>query len=656
MHDAGVYSYLMSLKLPFYLLVSLIFISGQCHADDNMIDDAYTAYKNRDDKTLAPYIESMQGQPLAAYPEYWYLLLNLDQTDPATIQGFLTRYSDTPFADRLRQEWLKTLGQQQNWPLFLAELPKLTSVDTANNCYAALAQAGDKEILENAKPLWFNANDQPSNCDDLFVIMRAKGILTDSDVWSRMRMIFQANRISIAKAAAGYLSTPPNAAKLKLFDRVAENPQRVLEKKNISTKTRLGRELALYALERLAHSQPDLAVEFWEKIRTNFNMDDQKYAWGRLAMQAARNHKPEALEWYKQADPAALDNDQMAWKARADLRASDWNSLLTTIAAMPPALQEDAAWRFWKARALKETGNKAAADAILLPLSKERQFYGQLAIEELGPVMSAPTVPYHPTEAEIGAIEKLPSVQRALILYNHGLRWESRQEWQWTVRNMDDKRLIAAAEFAFRQEWYDLAISTADKTQLTHDFALRYPTPYREQVQNYARENQLDEAWVYGLVRQESRFVSEAHSGMGATGLMQLMPATAKWIAKKIGFGQFQTNMIHQLETNIQFGTYYLRHILDVMNGQSVMATAAYNAGPGRAKRWVDDTPLEGAIYIETIPFFETRDYVKKVMSNAQYYAQRLGTQVQSIKQRLGTVSSVSTGQNDVAGTDDNKE
>jgi soluble lytic murein transglycosylase len=216
---------------------------------------------------------------------------------------------------------------------------------------------------------------------------------------------------------------------------------------------------------------------------------------------------------------------------------------------------------------------------------------------------------------------------------------------------LDDKHLIAAAEFAFRQEWYDLAINTADKTQLTHDFALRYPTPFRDQMKNYAKANQLDEAWVYGLVRQESRFINESRSGVGAAGLMQLMPATARWIAKKIGFGQYQTDMIHALDTNIQFGTYYLRHILEVTNGQTVMATAAYNAGPGRAKRWVSDKPLEGAVYIETIPFLETRDYVKKVMSNAQYYAQRLGTQMQSIKQRLGTVSSVNSG-NDATTTD----
>ncbi len=255
----------MSKKLPFYLLASLIFLAGQCFADDTLIDDAYTAYKNRDDKALAGYVSQMQGQPLAAYPEYWRLLLTLDQTDSATIDAFLARYSDTPFAEKLRQEWLKSLGKQQNWTQYMAELPKLTLMDTANSCYAALAQAGDKAALQNAKPLWLNANDLPTNCDDLFDVMQGKGVIKDSDVWARLRLIFQANHISVAKSAASYLSKPPNTAALKLFDRVYEDPQRMLEKKNITTKTRLGRELNFYALERVARSQPDLAVELWER-------------------------------------------------------------------------------------------------------------------------------------------------------------------------------------------------------------------------------------------------------------------------------------------------------------------------------------------------------------------------------------------------------
>jgi len=219
------------------------------------------------------------------------------------------------------------------------------------------------------------------------------------------------------------------------------------------------------------------------------------------------------------------------------------------------------------------------------------------------------------------------------------LRWEARTEWNWTTRGFDDMQMIAAAELAARQEWYDIAIITAEKTTLTHDFSLRYPTPYRDLMKSSAREQGLDEAWVYGLTRQESRFIYYAKSGVGASGLMQVMPATAKWIAKRLGLNGYHNSKIGQLDTNIQMGTYYMRHVLDQMDGQPLMATAAYNAGPSRAKRWAASQPMEGAIYAETIPFSETRNYVQKVMGNAYFYAHRLGIKIQTLKQRLGVVA-----------------
>lgn len=631
-----------TLFASFLLLTALALTTSNAVADDDtLFSDAYTAYKNRDDKALIAYGQRLKDYPLAPYLDYWLALLRLDTTDPAAMQALLARYADYPFADRLRGEWLKALGKQQNWTLFLEEYPKLVKEDAAVACYAILARysQGDKEALTLAKPLWMVGSDQPTSCDNLFAEMRKRGVITENDVWARMRLAFRANQVSVARSVARYLSDPPDTKKLKTFDRVYENPQQMLEKKILSQKTRLGRELTLYALGRVARSQPELALELWEKVRTGFNQDDQQYAWGWLATHTARNHLPNALELFKKAGDTPLEAEQHAWKARAALRTLNWDALYDTIMAMPPEMQEDPAWRYWKAYTLKKNGNAVAANALLLPLAKEPSYYGQLAQETLGDVISAPPVTYRATEADVAAIEKLPAVQRTLLLYRLNLRWESRQEWMQTIRNMDDKHLIAAAEFAFRQEWYDLAINTADKTQVMHDFALRYPTPYRDMMQSYAKENQLDEAWVYGLIRQESRFITQARSGVGAAGLMQVMPATARWIAKRIGFGQYQDNMIHQLNTNIQFGTYYLRHVLESMNGQSVMATAAYNAGPGRAKRWADSQPMEGAIYTETIPFNETRDYVKKVMGNAQYYARRLGTKIQTLSQRLGTIA-----------------
>ena len=278
---------------------------------------------------------------------------------------------------------------------------------------------------------------------------------------------------------------------------------------------------------------------------------------------------------------------------------------------------------------------------IFAPLSAEHTFYGQLAGEELSdtPVLSTTPTAYQPDKQDIATIENLPGVRRTLALYRMNLRTDALREWAWVTRNFNDHELLAAAEIARRNEMYDRAINTAEKTVLVHDFSLRYLAPYRAAMRAHIRENGLEEAWVYGLMRQESRFVTSAKSGVGASGLMQIMPTTALWIAKKLGLKDYRASLLHQLDTNLTLGTYYMKNMLSSLDGSPVLASAAYNAGPGRARRWCAETPLEGAIYIETIPFDETRDYVKKVMSNTMYYAREFGTPSRSLKLRLGVIA-----------------
>jgi len=232
----------------------------------------------------------------------------------------------------------------------------------------------------------------------------------------------------------------------------------------------------------------------------------------------------------------------------------------------------------------------------------------------------------------------LPGVQRTLALYRMGLRNEALEEWRWVVRNLNDRELITAAEVARRNEMYDRAIGAADKTVNVHDFSLRFLAPYREVLQEHILEHGLEEAWVYGLMRQESRFVSSAKSNVGAAGLMQVMPATARWVASKLGLKSYRNKLIHQLDTNLRLGTYYMKSVLSQFDDSPVLATAAYNAGPRRAREWRGDRPMEGAIYAETIPFEETREYVKKVMSNTMYYAIQFNAPLRTLKKRLGVV------------------
>ncbi len=245
---------------------------------------------------------------------------------------------------------------------------------------------------------------------------------------------------------------------------------------------------------------------------------------------------------------------------------------------------------------------------------------------------------YRPDARDVAIIARDPGLMRALALYRNGMRYEGALEWAWTVKDYDDRQLLAAAALASRNEWYERAIYTADRTKVLHDFALRFPTPYRDLMREYTAELELDEAWVYGLIRQESRFVVSARSSAGAGGLMQIMPSTAKWIAKRMGLKDHHRELVNQVDTNISMGTYYLRQVMDTLDENPVLASAGYNAGPRRAARWRDTGPLDGDIYTETIPFPETRGYVQKVMSNAMYYARLFGNTNVSLRDRLGTV------------------
>ena len=281
-------------------------------------------------------------------------------------------------------------------------------------------------------------------------------------------------------------------------------------------------------------------------------------------------------------------------------------------------------------------GKHLQAMDILVPLARETNFYGLLAAEEIGATLSAPLDIWKPIDADLKKIQAIPGIQRALHLNSLAMAPEALLEWLYASRGFDDRQLLASAEVAKRANWIYRAVNTADKTRQVHDFSLRFPTPYHELLAAAAKANQLDGV-VYGLMRQESRFMPEVRSHVGAAGLMQLMPATARWVAKKLGVNGFDQSQLTQVSTNLSFGSYYLRYVLDKL-GNQVLATAGYNAGPNRPRRWIADTPMEGAIYAESIPLNETRDYVKKVMANATLYSNRLGLPWRSLKDRIGTM------------------
>lgn len=637
----------MPKTLSAVLMLCLAAAAGAARAasDDELFLEARDAFQRGDIAKMDERAARMdEDYVLLSYVQYWQLRSRLTNASAEDIEGFLARNRGSLTADRLRADWLRQLARERDWAAFMREYPQLVAEDPELACFAYQARLdrGESGVLSQARPLWFTPQVLPESCMPLFQAMFERDMLTTEDTWARIRLALENGNLSGARMLLAYLPAGQRPDG-RTLDSISRRPQRYLDG-SPPLKTRAQREMAIYALYRTGDSWPLIAADRLGRISKQLSEEERGYAWAQLGCAAARNLRPEAVGWFKNA--GRMNDRQLTWRARAALRASDWSEVLAAINAMSKVEARWPSWRYWKARSLAALGRQTEANVMLAALSNEFNYYGQLAAEELGTGISSVPQTWSPDEDDVEDIARDPSLQRALALYKAGLRYEGALEWQWAIREYDDKRLLAAAGLAQENEWYERAIDTAERTTMLHDFALRYPAPYRSLVQEYSRQLSLDEAWVYGLVRQESRFVHTARSSAGASGLMQLMPSTARWAAKQLGLTGHHSTLTETVDTNISLGTYYLREVMDSVGNNAVMASAGYNAGPRRAREWAAGRPLEGSIYVETIPFSETREYVKKVMANTLNYARLFRQSGLSLRDRLGTIPARATPSN----------
>jgi len=632
------------MKFRFVVLILALSLLAQAAAGAPSADERFLAARDAahagDRAKLERIAAELKGHELESYVEYWRLQFALDNADPVTIKAFLARNDKSFLAEKLRADWLKQLGKRAQWTDFDAEYPAIVQADQELACYALQRRyaQGDNSVLDAAMALWLKLMEPPDSCYPVLeALILEKRVLADG-VWARVRRLIEANKLTVARYTMNYLpaSQTPD---VRVVAAVIDKPLPWLAKLPGSISgNRMNRELAALAISRIARNDPYMAVERLSKIESQLQAGEKGWAWSQIGWQAAQQHLPEALDWYRRAGDAPLSDEAAQWKVRAALRAQDWAMVRTAIEQMPPALAEQPTWTYWLGRAYRSGGRVEDADKLFARIAGQPNFYGNLADEELGRSIATPPRAAPPTREETAQMAAYPGLQRALALYRVGLRSEGVKEWNWSLRGMSDRELLAASSIAERAGVYDRAIAAADRTTNEHDYSLRYLSPYSDQVRPAAKNQALDDAWVYGLMRQESRFVTSAKSSVGASGLMQLMPATARWVAKKIGLKDFRQGQVNDTQTNLLLGTTYMRLVMESLDNHPVLASAAYNAGPGRARKWRAATPLEGAVYAETIPFNETRDYVKKVMSNSVYYSTLFDGKPQSLKSRLGVV------------------
>ena len=648
------------MKLRTILALIAVVLSCQARAEsrDEVILDMNQAFKQGNRQRLSQLLPLARGHALEPYAAYWELRARLESATPQEVQQFFTSYAGTYQEDRLRNDWLLVLGQRRDFAAFAAEFPRYRMKDDREvRCYDLLAQhlrdgaAAPASLAEEVRRNWYAQREADDGCTLAARTLLADGQggqrLTPNDAWRKARLATEANRPRAAAAAVEMVA--PNSIGL-LTDLSASPAKFLISGRLALLKTR--REMVTLALIRLATTDQEGAAALLEsKWGPQLSQEERNWVWGVIGRQAAGKLSVDALSYYgKVSRDGDLTDDMLGWKVRAALRSAQgpqWPLVLQAVNAMSDDGRREPTWVYWKARALLGSGNaeaqRAEAQRLLESIASVRGFYEQLALEELGQKITVPQRPAPLADEEKQMARQNVGLQRGIYAILLGLRTEGVREWNYATNlakpgGMTDRELLAAAQLACDRELWDRCINTSERSKAEIDLEQRFPMPFRDAVLRRAREINLDPAYVYGLIRQESRFIMDARSSVGASGLMQVMPATARWTARKLGMNGFGLEQLNDRETNIAIGTGYLKLVLDDFNGSMPMAAAAYNAGPGRPRLWRNGPILEAAIWAENVPFAETRDYVKKVLSNATAYAALLTGQPQSLKARLGRV------------------
>lgn len=608
-------------------------------ADDRALLAVRTAALRRDEAGMLAHAREVDpAHPLAAYPEFWRLQMLLDDrhdiADPealdAQVAHFIETHPGTVTARRLLAPWLRQLGRRSEWPLFETWFARGNPAPADSLwCLAGIARLEKgQDPGPEALRAWRERRELGEDCERFTLDAHAAGHLGTAALEQRLRRALELRATDTIRVLGRLLGIEADALSLAI-----ESPVRTLAFASDPHAT-------LIALGLLARPSPDEAARLLA-ARDDIPATDRELLWAIIGASAGRDLDPRAWQWARQGLNADSGRDTREWLVRAALLAEDWAGVLTALDHLDPADAMTPRWTYWRARALAATGAGDAARALFTLMAGQDGYYPMLAAEEIGRAGRQPAPGAEPDPPV--APEKIagrPAIRRALALYRLGLPGDAQLEWLAGLGSASDAELLAAARLACTRELFDRCVNDASRMRQHDDWSLRYLAPFRGPLEAAARTQDLDPAWVYGLIRQESRFAPAARSGAGARGLMQIMPATGQWIARRRGIRGFRTTLLDEPATNLEYGTWYLRHVLDRLEGSILLASAAYNAGPGRPPRWLSSIgrPIEGALFAELIPFNETRNYAQNVIANTAAYGAVLRGESLQLKKLLGQV------------------
>ncbi len=602
--------------------------------------EAEQALEREDRERFEALLAKLRDYPLYPYLVYLDLKQRLDTVPTSAIQRFRERFAETPFAARLRHAWLRRLAEDKRWDEYLETYQR--DGGTRYECLyrqALLHTGRPQAAIAGMNRLWLTGRSLPPSCDPLLDAWRAQGHLNSDLVWQRIRLALEAGQRGLTRYLRRFLPADERHW-VTLWARGTRDAKQLLGR-GLPPQGHPAVEWIWWpAVQHLARIAPAEAARYWPELQGHFGFSDQQAAElrRRIALQLAYRRRPEAGAWLN-ALAAQQDATIGQWRVRAALTRRNWEAARQAIEELEGRERDRPRWRYWWARSLEALGRHHEAAAVYHALADSRSYEGFLAADRLGRPYSFEHRELEIPTDEMQRVAGLPAIRRAreLLYHEHGL--EARREWYHATRNMDETQLRAAAKLFQEWEWHDRAILTLGRSRYRDDLELRFPVVYQDVVLNWARARDIEPAWAYAIMRRESAFNREARSHRGAVGLMQLLPGTARQMARQLNLESARTHELYRAETNIRLGTAYLRQVLDRFERHPVLATAAYNAGAARVRGWLPkDGALPADIWIETVPFQETRNYLRSVFAYTAIYEQRLGRQATPLSRRMPPV------------------
>jgi soluble lytic murein transglycosylase len=601
---------------------------------------AEKALARGDSAAYIPLKQRLRGYPLYPYLEYGELRDPAASPSSVRVLAFLRDYADSPLSGNLRRSWIDGLAREGRWTEIIEAWAEDESLAVRCHYANALIQTGRRdEGSRQMQKLWLTGDALPDACDAAARAWQAAGGLTPTLTWERIVLAFDKGNETAARAA-GNLLPAADEAWLERWFRLRKTPQLALDPGEFGASHPARDDMLADGVRRIARTDPMQALDAWETLRARypFSPEAQRRAELHLAIALAREDSPRAFDFIRNLKPAADDLLLQEARVRAALLHYRWPLVARWLDDLPAEERNGERWSYWRARAREALGERSEAQAIYARLARENSYYGFLAADRAGLPYALAHRPA--SAASVAALRAQPFVQRAAELRALGRDEDAKREWRWQYNRIDKQDLQGMARIAKDWGWHDQAAYTLARAGYWDDYEIRFPMLYRDAISGSAGTQGLDSAWVLAVVRQESTFVTDARSSAGAVGLMQLMPATAAQVARKqFGEPAPRQEQLTQPERNVRLGSAYLRSVLDGLRGNPVLATAAYNAGPGRVRQWLPLREVDADIWVEHVPFKETQDYVRRVLAYTVFYEHRLSGRTTRMSERMPLIA-----------------